>query len=438
MTRHRQGFASALVALALVVSAMAVQEAGAASSDAPGVTAKDITIGYIWSGTGVAASTTADAGKAFQARIDRQNAAGGVNGRKIKAVLIDDKSSGANLTAAKDLVENSHAFMVVNNSSLAFLTYRYLLDAGVPMIGGGYDSNYYGQPGNENIISALATPFVGITNDSTARIMKKLGGTKVATLSYSVSPSSVASAQALQKYAVPALGMKSVYDNSTVEFGTQDVGPLVLGIQNSGADAAYLPLVATSNVAIIQGLQQNGVKMKALVMPTGYGQDLLDQPVAKTLGPEDVFTSAWAPVELQTKATKQMQSDLKKYSGLTGVPNFGTYTGYITAELAVLGLEHAGKNPSRQSFVDGLHSLGTYDAAGLSCSPINISAENYGKFPTDACTYAVTVKNGKFVVSNGGKPIKAKLVGDPDLLASSTYDPSNPSSSNGTTTTAAK
>ena len=93
---------------------------------------------------------------------------------------------------------------------------------------------------------------------------------------------------------------------------------------------------------------------------------------------------------------------------------------------------------ARRSFVDGLHSLGTYDAAGLSCSPINISAENYGKFPTDACTYAVTVKNGKFVVSNGGKPIKAKLVGDPDLLASSTYDPSKPSSSSGTTTTAAK
>jgi branched-chain amino acid transport system substrate-binding protein len=423
--------------LALVSTGLVAQGAGAASTDAPGVTAKEITVGYIWSGTGAAASTTADAGKAFEARIDRQNAQGGVNGRKIKAVLIDDKSGAGNQTAARDLVENRDAFIVVNNSSYAFLSYRYLLDSGVPMIGGGYDGNYYGQPGNENIISALATPFVGLTNDSTARIMKKLGGTKVATLAYSVSPSSVASAKALQDYAVPELGMESAYENSTVEFGTQDVGPLVLGIQNSGADAAYLPLVATTNIAVIQGLSQNGVKMKALVMPTGYGQDLLDQPVAKTLGPENVFTSAWAPVELKTKATKQMQSDLKKYSGLTGVPNFGIYTGYITAELAILGLEQAGKNPTRQSFVDGLRSLGTYDAAGLSCAPVNISAENYGKFPTDACTYAVTVKNGKFVVSNGGKPIQAKLVGEPELLEASTYDPSATSGSS-TTTTAAK
>jgi ABC-type branched-subunit amino acid transport system substrate-binding protein len=144
------------------------------------------------------------------------------------------------------------------------------------------------------------------------------------------SPSSSASAKSLQQYAASALGLDPVYTNTSVDFGTSDVGPLVLGIKKSGANAAYLPLVASTNVAIIQGLQQNGVHMKGIVMPTGYGQDLLDQPIAPTLGPEDVFTSAWAPVELKTKATKQFQSDLKKYSGLTGVPDFGAYTGSTT------------------------------------------------------------------------------------------------------------
>ena len=37
---------------------------------------------------------------------------------------------GANLTAAKDLVENRNVFAVVNNSPFAFLAYRYLKDAG--------------------------------------------------------------------------------------------------------------------------------------------------------------------------------------------------------------------------------------------------------------------------------------------------------------------
>jgi branched-chain amino acid transport system substrate-binding protein len=429
--------ASAVAVLALATVGLAEHGAAAAPANDPGVTAKQITMGYIYSGTGVAASTSANGGKACEARVARQNAQGGVNGRKIKVITIDDASSGANLTAAQDLVTNRDAFMVVDDSAFAFLTYRFLLSQGVPMIGGGYDGDYYGKPGNESIFSALGTPFSGLTYDSAIRIMKKLGATKSAAVGYGASPSSSASAKSLQQYAAPALGLDPVYTNTSVDFGSSDVGPLVLGMKNAGANGVYLPLVASTNVAIIQGLQQNGVNMKALVMPTGYGQDLLDQPIAQTLGPEDVFTAAWAPVELKTKATKKFQSDLEKYGGLTGVPNFGSYTGYITCELAILGIEHAGATPTRQGFVD-LRKLGSYDQAGLGCTSVDISTQHYGKYPINGCGYAVTVKNGKFVPSNGGKPIKTKLVGDPSVVASSTYGASTSSDSSTTTTTTAK
>ena len=428
--------ASAVAVLALATVGLAEHGAAAAAASDPGVTDKQVTIGYIYSGTGVAASTSKNGGKACQARVDRQNARGGVNGRKIKVITIDDASSGANLTAAQDLVNNRNAFMVVDDSAFGFLTYRFLLSNGVPMIGGGYDGDYYGKPGNESIFSALGTPFAGLTYDSSIRIMKTLGATKTAAIGYGASPSSSASAKSLQQYAAPALGLDPVYTNTSVDFGSSDVGPLVLGMKNASANGVYLPLVASTNIAIIQGLQQNGVNMKALVMPTGYGQDLLNQPIAQNLGPADVFTSAWAPVELKTKATKQFVSDLKKYSGLTGVPNFGSYTGYITCELAILGLEHAGATPTRQGFVDGLRKLGSYDQAGLGCTSVDLSTQHYGKYPINSCGYAVTVKNGKFVPSNGGKPIKTKLVGDPSVLASSTFGASTSSSSSTTTTTA--
>ena len=427
--------ASVLALLALVTVGLTAPGAGAASTTDPGVSAKEITVGYIFSGTGVAASTGKNADKAFLARIDRQNAQGGVNGRKIKAIIIDDASSGANLTAAQDLVTNRNAFVVVNNSAFAFLSYRYLLDKGVPVVGGGYDGSYYGRPGNESIISALNAPFAGLASDGVARIMKKFGATKTATLAYGASASSTASATTLQQYAVPTQGLQAVYTNTSVDFGTSDVGPLVLGIKNSGADAAYLPLVAASNAAVIQGLEQNGVKMKSVVMPTGYGQDLLDSPLASTLGPEDVFTTAFAPVELKTKATKRFQSDLKKYAGLTGVPDFAQYMGYATGELAVLGLQHAGATPTRRGFVAGLRKLGSYDVAGLACAPIDFSAEHYGKFPVDTCGYYVSVKNGKFVVGNGGKPGWSKLVGDPDKVACCSYSTGAAGSSSSTTTT---
>jgi branched-chain amino acid transport system substrate-binding protein len=405
-------------ALAALVASATVSTAAAGSANAPGVTNKAVKIGYIFSETGVASSTFRNAGKAFQARIDRANAEGGVNGRKIDAVIIDDASSGANLTAAKDLVENQKVFAVVNNSSFAFLSYRYLLGAGVPVIGGGYDGSYYGQKGTENIISALGNgaPVVGITWDSAARVAKQLGAKKVAALAYGVAAGSAANAKGVQQYAVPANGLKAVYTNLSVDFGTTDTAPLVLGIKNSGADATYLPMVAATDIAIVQGLQQNGVDIKANILAQGYGQDLLDSPAAATLGPNTLFWQAYKPVELKTAATKRFQADLKKYAGLTGVPDYGQYLGYIMADMAVTGLEHAGKNPTRQGFVDGLHQLGTYDAAGLTCSPLDISLKNFGKYPATNCNYYEYVKDGKFVVYNKGKPVIGKIVGDPALL----------------------
>ena len=117
---------------AVTVVGLAATGVGAQTSTDPGVSAKAVKLGYIFSETGSAGSTFKNAGKACKARIDRANAAGGVNGRKIEVEYIDDQSSGANLTAAQDLVQNRNVFAVVNNSSFAFLTYRYLLDAGVP------------------------------------------------------------------------------------------------------------------------------------------------------------------------------------------------------------------------------------------------------------------------------------------------------------------
>src|SRR6185503_7040016 len=131
-----------------------------------------------------------------------------------------------NQTAAKDLVENQKVFAVVNDSPFAFLTYRYLRDGKVPMIGGGFDGSYYYDPGSEWLISSLGdgTPIPGITSDTAVRVMKQLGAKKV------------------ESFGADAVGLEGVYLNNTLEFGSTDVGPVVLGIKNPGADGVYLPL----------------------------------------------------------------------------------------------------------------------------------------------------------------------------------------------------
>ena len=72
-------------------------------------------------------------------------------------------------------------------TSFAFQTYRYLLDAKVPLIGGGFDGNYYSQKGNENIITATGYNILpdGLQYNTTAKMEKKLGATKSAVIAVS-------------------------------------------------------------------------------------------------------------------------------------------------------------------------------------------------------------------------------------------------------------
>ncbi len=419
--RRRVGVGLGLaVAMVLATTALATVGGAAVPGADEGITKKAIKIGFIYPATGVAASISASALGGFEARVDRQNAAGGINGRKIVVVSRDDASSGANLTAAQDLVENEHVFAVVNASPFAFLSYRWLLEHGVPMIGNGADGTYYQQQGNEDILSSAGNglPFGDSTYDTVARAMKKLGVKKAAVLAYGAASSSVATAKAFMSFAVPGVGLDPVYTNTSVDFGSSDVGPLVLGIKNSGADGVYLPMAAATNIAVAQGLQQNGVDMKATVLATGYGQDFLDSPAAKVLPSSAIFAAPGKPVELKDAATKRFQSDLKKYAKVTGVPDFGQYSGYEIGDFTVVSLQKAGNPPTRQGLIDGSHSIRSYDAAGLACAPVDVSLAGRGKTPAKTCGYFVQIKNGKFVpYPKSGKPITGKLVGTPEALA---------------------
>jgi branched-chain amino acid transport system substrate-binding protein len=423
-------------AVVAATATIGLANAGGAAVKAadPGVTDKTVTIGYIYPATGVAASISQNGLKGFQARIDAENAAGGVNGRKIEVVAKDDGSSGQNVTVTHDLVENDKVFAVVDQSPLAFLSYRYLLDQGVPMVGNGVDGTYSQEKGNESILSSggNGNPFGDLTYDGPVRIMKAAGATKIGALAYGAASSSVASAKAMMTYAVPALGLHPVYTNTSIDFGAADVGAPVLGLKNAGANGVYLPMAAATNIAVAQGLQQNGVPMKAVLMGTGYGQDLLDSPAGKSLPDTTIFLAAFKPVELKDAATKRFQADLKKYSNVTGVPDYGEYTGYVLADYAIAAMKGAGKDLTRQSFVDAGHGMGTYDAAGLACQPVDVSTTGFGRVPSTSCGWAVKLVNDKFqLFPKSGKPFTQKLVGSPAALAA------NKQGLSATTTTAA-
>ena len=94
------------------------------------------------------------------------------------------------------------------------------------------------------------------------------------------------------------------------------------------------------------------------------------------------------------------------------------YSGYILADFAIDALQKAGNPPTRQGLIDGAHSIGLYDQAGLACQPVDVSLAGRGKVPATGCGYVVQLKDGKFVpYPKNGKPVQGKLVGSADALA---------------------
>src|SRR5258706_874897 len=150
--RGGRGYRASAMVATLGVATVGVLATGASaqsSGNAPGVSDKTVKIGYISSESGAAAPNFVGADKACKARVAAENAKGGVNGRKIDLIAVDDKSGTDNTVVAKDLVQNQDGFAVVNNSPVPFVTWRYLKGEGVPTIGGGYDGSYYYDAGNE-------------------------------------------------------------------------------------------------------------------------------------------------------------------------------------------------------------------------------------------------------------------------------------------------
>ena len=84
-----------------------------------------ITVAFITSETGVAASETADAPVGFLARVALQNAEGGVNGHKIVPLVIDDQSSPTSVVSAVQDVISKGAIGIVSGSALFFLAAKY-------------------------------------------------------------------------------------------------------------------------------------------------------------------------------------------------------------------------------------------------------------------------------------------------------------------------
>jgi branched-chain amino acid transport system substrate-binding protein len=366
----------------------------------------------------VASSSFVDGPQAALARFNAQNAMGGVNGRQIQMITADDQSTPAgNLAAAQRLIAEG-VFAVIEPGAFTFGGYKALQQAGIPVTGSAIDGPEWGMEPYSNmfsIIPPIYTTWGGYyyIPNYTGIFLNSIGADKLAGFAYGISTSSQASVKVTYAGGSQS-GVQHCYTNYSVPFGGVDFTADVLQVKSAGCNGVLGSFVDSSDAALATAVSQAGLTNVKKVWYTGYDSTTLSSQANKA-----AFNGSYFPTQViwypSTPPVATMLSNLTKYDAgfhAGSIPDVGINNSYLSADLMIAGLQGAGQNPTRQSFISNLRQVSDYTAGGILPSPTTFT--NFGTpqmIPQSTCYQFVQLVNGVFVNANpNGKPVCAPPV----------------------------
>ncbi|HTR70035.1 MAG TPA: ABC transporter substrate-binding protein [Mycobacteriales bacterium] len=399
MARRSRG----LIGIAALVTVAAVACSSGSSGGSSPSTTKTIKIGLLTDVTGLAASGEQHIQDGVKAGIY----AAGQDGYHIQYVVADSQTSpSAVLSAAQKLVNQDHVQAVIASSALTFGAAPWLAAHHIPVVGAAIDGPEWAKYANMFSVNGPidTTKVTTLGGD----FFKLVGGTNVGSLGYAISPTSAESAKATAISAEHA-GLKAGYVNAAFPFGSTNVQPIAIAMKNKGIDSLAPQVDPNTSFALITALRNEGVDLKAALLPIGYGGDLLDAgPGEKQAAQGVYFTVFFQPIEMDTPGTKSFLANLKA-SGGTQTPSQPTYTGYVSVLLLEAGLKNAGANPTSTSILNGLTKVTSFDAGGLANAPYNPRNLADVSGPNN-CEYTVKFVGDAFQLVKGADPICGTVI----------------------------
>ncbi len=386
------GAALGATLVSLPLTLVATTPTPAAASAAP------ITIAYVTSVTGPGAPEDGSSPAAFEARLDLQNAEGGVHGHKLVPLVIDDQTSPSEIATAVQEAD-SKAFAIVSQSPLFFLAAKYPQEQGIPVTGSYSDGPEWGEQPYTNMFAAdngSVNPKYPV-NTQLGTILKHFGGTVLGAYGYGISPSSSRAAIATGDSFKHAGGKVGVVDTS-IPFGSVAFTSIALTAKQDGVNALAPEMDSNSNYALAEALEQAGVKLKSMLFATGFEPDVVNSPAWPSLQ-GGYFLSLFRPWLLPDAGTEQMQAAMEKYGHFSksDFPTFSQYEAWAGADLMIKGLELAGPNPTHAAVIKDLRGLKSYNANGLLPQSINYSTI-FGHDPAQECAWVVKAEKSGFKV----------------------------------------
>jgi len=333
----RRTLISGLGALALA-SATGCKKSATESSGGGKAEATEIVIGHYASMTGGTAHFGQDTDRGVRQAIEEANAQGGVLGKKLKLVTLDDRGDSAEAANAVNRlidVEKVTAILGEVASSLSLAGGRVAQRRKIPMISPTSTNPKVTEVGDYIFRVCFIDPFQGKVMATFARNNLKFD--KVAILKDVKNDYSIGLADAFQK-SFTAAGGTIVVEQSYSQ-GDTDFSAQVTAIRGTGAQAVFVPGYYSEVGTIARTADRLGLKVPLL------GGDGWDSPDLFKIGGDAIngsyFSDHFAPDVATAKSTEFVANFTKKYGQApTGLGALG----YEAALVLIDSIKRAGKN----------------------------------------------------------------------------------------------
>ncbi|OHV42656.1 ABC transporter substrate-binding protein [Pseudofrankia sp. BMG5.36] len=368
--------ATAALLVGLSLTGCAASSSSPSAADAaggpcasPGVTSKSIKIGLIYPDTGGAVATGfRSARSAVEARIDHQNANGGIHGRQVVLEWRDDESSAEGFThAAHDLLDNEQVFGLIAQTIGIGPSAAWLDEAGVPVVGVATDSSWTDDHDNMFTFGSLFNE--GNPVSTFGEYVKKQGGTRA----YLVIDPSAPASHGLATQFAPSLTSQGVTVVGTSDYTQSVSNPthVIDSLERTGADALIGVLQLGAYVDIYAAAKAAGIRLKVALTTAGYNMELLAARGRDMAGMSVLV--GYQSFQQDSPTMRVYHEAMAAYAPELADPNEEVaLASYVAADEMLVGLDRAGQCPTREAFIHNLRQVHDYSAGGL-IAPTDLS-----------------------------------------------------------------
>lgn len=328
-----------------------------------GVTDTEVLIGQPSPLTGPLADLAPDILNATKAYLDGVNEKGGVHGRKLRMLVIDDGYVVDNtVKVVKHMLDKEPVFALMNmtgtSNVAAVLPLLEKANPPLPLIAPFTGADLMRLPPINHVFNIRAS-----YGDETEKIVQHLTtlGTKRIAVLWSNNGFGKDGLAGVEK-ALEKRGMK-VYANAPIEQNASDTDKAVAALHDSRPEVVVMITAGAPTVSFIKAYNKVRKGMQFYTLSV-----MGNQATLRALGPDGVgvvvTTVVPFPWDVTHPLAREYRAAMQK-SGFTNLSFLG-FESYINAKVLVEGLRLAGKDLTRRKFVDAMANLKRLDMGGFS------------------------------------------------------------------------